>query len=253
MGKPRRGGGADKKGRSVHTDRFVRLPYRLLTSNAYRSLPPNARSLLVELTMIYNGGNNGSLYLSVRDAAARLGTADTTAASRAFDDLAALGFIEMTQDAHFRVKAADKSRARCWRLTWLCGPGRRMPTSEFLEREAPPRSVARKRMERGLKVLKAYGKARDRGKLPVLESDTLPAIRPELPPVAVAESDTPNADNGRFPPKACVRDSAPHIAIPWGRECERGPFGWWQPDWTPQIANWAFAAMVASDHRRMAA
>ena len=128
-----------------------------------------------------------------------------------------------------------------------------MPTSEFLEREPAPQSAARKRMERGLKVLKVYRKAKETGRLPVLDSDTLPAIRPELAPVAVADSDTPNADNGRFSPKACVRDSAPHIAIPWGRESERGLFGWWQPDWTPQIANWAFAAMLASDHRRLAA
>ena len=109
------------------TSRFARLDFRLLHSNAYRSLSPNARSLLVELVSLHNGDNNGSLYLSVRDGAHRMGVADLTAATRAFDDLRALGFIELTQDAHFGVKAAEKSRARCWRLTWEAGPGAQRP------------------------------------------------------------------------------------------------------------------------------
>lgn len=55
------------------TSRFVGLRHSLLSSNAYRSLSCAARALLVELVMLHNGENNGSLYLSVRDAAARLG------------------------------------------------------------------------------------------------------------------------------------------------------------------------------------
>ncbi len=133
----RRGGGADRKGRSSNTDRFVRLGHNLLSSNAYRALTPNARSLLVELAMLDNGANNGSLYLSVRDAAARMGVADLTAASRAFDELMALGFIDLAQDAHFRVKAAEASRARCWRLTWLPCPSRKAPTWDACLRTSP--------------------------------------------------------------------------------------------------------------------
>ncbi len=56
-------------GRSM-TSRFARLDHRLLESAAYRALSPNARALLVELTRMDNGSNNGALWLSVRDAAA---------------------------------------------------------------------------------------------------------------------------------------------------------------------------------------
>jgi hypothetical protein len=59
----------------------------------------------------------------------------------------------MTQDAHFSIKASKFSRARRWRLTWLAGPGRKAPSREFLEREAPPKTSARKRTERGQKAL----------------------------------------------------------------------------------------------------
>lgn len=174
MVKPRRPKKPNATGRS-DTSRFVRLDYRILNSNAYRSLTPNARSLLVELIMLYNGMNNGSLYLSVTDAAHRMGVADHHAASRAFDELQDLGFIELTEEAHFQVKASERSRARRWRLTWEAGPGRKLPSSPFLECEPEPHTPARKRMERGCKALKTYRKARDGKKLPVVDSTMLPS------------------------------------------------------------------------------
>lgn len=253
MSGPRRGGGADQKGRSNNTDRFVRLGHNLLFSNAYRALNPNARSLLVELATLDNGANNGSLYLSVRHAAHRMGIADLTAASRAFDDLVDLGFIEVAQESHFRVKAADVSRARCWRLTWLPGPGRKAPSWELLTREPAPQTKARKRMDNGLRALKAYRKAKDQGKMPVLETDTIVAFRPEQAPGAVAKSDTPNACNGGFPSKACVRDFASHIAIPGGRGALNGSLAWWQSDWAPMVANLAYLRTIAADRGRLTA
>jgi hypothetical protein len=254
MGRPRRkGGGADTKGRSIGTDRFVRLGHNLLSSNAYRALTPNARSLLVELAMLDNGGNNGSLYLSVRDAAARIGIVDLRATSRAFDELMALGFIELAQESHFQVKASETSRARCWRLTWLPGPGRKAPTPDFLTREPAPQTKARKRMESGLRALKAYRKAKDQGKMPVVESGTLAAIRPEMVAVTVAESDTQNHGNGRIAPIGCIRDSATHTAIPGGREPPTVSLAWWQPDWTPAVANLAYLSSMTANRWRLAA
>ena len=82
----------------------------LLNPPAYRALSTVARALLVELTMLDNGENNGSLYLSIRDAAGRLGMADLSAVRSAFDELQELGFTEMTETASFHVKAAEKSR-----------------------------------------------------------------------------------------------------------------------------------------------
>lgn len=161
-----------------HTDRFGRVPHELLRSNAYRSLSPNARSLLIELISMYNGDNNGSLYLSVRDAAARMGVADLSAASRAFDDLRDMGFVVLTVDATFRGGSSGKSRARCWRLTFEPGPGRKLATHDYREREPPPKSSERKRMERGQRALKSYRKGRDRDQFPVLDSDTLDNFSP---------------------------------------------------------------------------
>lgn len=123
--------------------------------------------------MLDNGENNGSLYLSIRDAAGRLGMADLTAVRGAFAELIELGFIEVTEEASFHVKAAEKSRARCWRLTWLAGPGRKGPSMAFVDCQPQPGTRAHRRMERGMRVLKAYRKDRDSGRLPVLDSETL--------------------------------------------------------------------------------
>jgi len=223
---------------SSSSSRFARLDHRILTSNAYRGLSPNARSLLVELIMLYNGENNGSLYLGVRDAAHRMGISDLTAATCALNDLQDLGFIEMTQESYFEVKASNKSRARCWRLTWLSGPGRKLPSWDFLERESEPGTRARKRMERGLKALKAHRRARDQNKLPVLESDTLATFQPQLPSEPVLDSNTQSAEIGCFQPKSIVGDSNTHVAITIGERAQNPPVGVWRRSGSSRRGRW---------------
>lgn len=205
------------------TSRFVRLDYRILNSNAYRSLTPNARSLLIEITMLYNGENNGSLYLSVRDAADRMGVVDTHAAKRALDELQSLGFVEMTQEAHFAVKASEASRARCWRLAWLIGPGRKLPSWEFYDREPDPQTPARKRMERGQRALKTYRKLRDQNKLPVVDSTTTPPFEVEAPLEPVVDSTTLAKGNGGNEPSPVVVESTTHIATLMGVGTAKAP------------------------------
>ena len=112
-------------GRTDKTGQFVMLPHRVLKSAAYASLGLAARSLLQELVMIYTGTNNGSLWMSARDATARLGFSDFRPALRAFADLQDRGFVSMAKDAYFRIKASDTSRARCWRLSWHACPNAR--------------------------------------------------------------------------------------------------------------------------------
>src|SRR5688572_7968493 len=109
-------------GRNDKAGQFVMLPHRILKSAAYASLDLVARAVLQELVMIYNGDNNGSVYLSATDATARLGLVDKRPAMRAFADLRDRGFIALAKDAHFVIKASDTSRARCWRLTWHAWP-----------------------------------------------------------------------------------------------------------------------------------
>ncbi len=229
-----------------NTSRFARLDHRILNSNAYRALNPNDRSLLIELIMLYNGENNGSLYLSVRDAAHRMGVADLTAASRSFETLQTLGFIAMTMPSEFRPGSSNRSRARCWRLLWLPGPGRKAPAWDFLDREPRPQTPARKRMEHGLRALKAYRKARDQNKMPVLDSNTIATFEGVQRHGPVLESNTPNNENGSFPPKLCVLDSATHIATPSGECASNALVGWWNPDWTPRLRDWIFAHSLAS-------
>lgn len=250
MAKRRNRNRVNAKGR-IELSRFVRLDHKILNSNAYRSLSPNDRSLLVELIMLHNNKNNGSLYLSVRDAAHRMGLADVTAASRAFDNLMALGFIELMQEAYFNVKASEYSRARCWRLTWEAGPGRKGPSWTFLEREPAPQTKARKRMERGLRVLKTYRKAKSDGRLPVVDSDICESLKHETTPLTVLDSDTPNRVNGSFPPNDRVRDSATHIATTMGRDTFRLPT-WWHNERMANALAWS-QMILAHSHERMAA
>lgn len=225
-----------------NTSRFVRLDYRLLHSNGFRSLSPNARSLLIELSMLYNGENNGSLYLGVKDAAHRMGVADHHAASRAFDELLARDFIEMTQDAYFVVKAAEKSRARTWRLKWLAGPGRKLPQWTFAD--PVPGTTEYKRMERGFRALKAYRKAKDHEKFPVVDS-TMPGPELERSSIhAVVDSTPQNRENGGNPPNRCMVDSPHHIAVTMGNAVPPASIGWWHRDLSSPAANWVFAFMI---------
>jgi hypothetical protein len=72
-----------------------------------------ARSLLVELYAVHDGQNNGALYLSIRDAARRVGVAANTVL-RGFRDLECRGFIRPNQRGSFSWKARH---ATTWVLT----------------------------------------------------------------------------------------------------------------------------------------
>lgn len=241
-----------KTGRSMNaagrnnTSRFARLDHRILRSAAYRSLSPNDRSLLVELISLDNGNNNGSLYLSVSDAAARMGVADLSAASKSFGNLQALGFITNTVPAKFRSGGSGKSRARCWRLNWIVGPGRRAPDWAFEKFEPKPKTKERRRMERGLRALKSFKRGTDRGKFPVLESNTLDHFRPLLESNAVSESDTGTSENVGFKPMGIVRESAIHIATPWGAGDNTFMSGWWHHEAAIPATAFVLAVRAAS-------
>lgn len=202
--KPKRSKKPNATGRN-NSDRFVRLSFRLLISKAYRSLSPNARALLVELEMLSNGSNNGYIYLSVDNAAARMGLADHHAAGQAFNDLQERGFIEMMEEAqHFHVKAAERSRARRWLLTWNPGPGRRAPLWTFLDWEPTAKTRDAKRMDRGLRALKRYQQDRSRNKFSVVDSPTLMAELGKLTSLAVAKSTTVNRESDANLPDPCM-------------------------------------------------
>jgi hypothetical protein len=101
------------KGRSVGAARHVRLYLWLVSSEAYQALDCTARALLVEFYSLYNGMNNGELFLSVREAARRLGVAPNTA-MKAIRQLEDKGFIRPNQRGSFHWKAGH---ATSWILT----------------------------------------------------------------------------------------------------------------------------------------
>jgi len=128
----RRGRKADKTGRSNGDSRHVRLHHWLLQTAAYRSLSPAARSLLVELYALYNGENNGDLFLSVREAAARINVSPPTA-SRSFTEMKERGFIRENKPGSFHLKIRH---ATSWVLTEY-GHGGQLATKDFTRWEAP--------------------------------------------------------------------------------------------------------------------
>jgi hypothetical protein len=98
------------KGRST-TERFVSLPHHMLRSPAWRSLSPVARCIFLELAAIYNGGNNGFIALSTRDAAKHTRCSKDTAA-RALIELTEKGFIVCCSRGHFDRKSPHASEYR---------------------------------------------------------------------------------------------------------------------------------------------
>ncbi len=100
----------NSKGRST-TERFVALPHYMLRSPAWRLLSPVARCVFLELASIYNGGNNGFLALSARDAAERIGCSKNTA-GRAIAELVRAGFVEVAQRGHFDRKSPHAAEYR---------------------------------------------------------------------------------------------------------------------------------------------
>jgi DNA-binding transcriptional regulator YhcF (GntR family) len=77
---------------------------------AYLSLSCPARAVLIELTRLYKGNNNGQLGLSVRRASERCNVARGTA-QRSFVELQERGFIELATKGAFSRKSPRERMA----------------------------------------------------------------------------------------------------------------------------------------------
>src|SRR5690242_3929299 len=93
----------DPTGRGERPDRFVKLDFNLLETPAYRSLSTGARALLVEFNRLYNGNNNGQLFMSQRDAAKMVGVTSHTTAAAYIEELKDRGFIKVRTKGSFSV------------------------------------------------------------------------------------------------------------------------------------------------------
>lgn len=166
---------ANAKGRSTgSTSRFMMTRRSLFHSPQYSALSCASRALFDELLAMFNGTNNGYIFLSVRDATDRLGFSDYKAAMAAFAELEQLGFITEAMAGSFAIKAGEVSRARAWRLNWIGRDGRCVGPEEL-----PPLNfssltkIQKRRVERRQRVLGIYLKDYQRGKFAVEESTTL--------------------------------------------------------------------------------
>ena len=94
-------------------NKFVKLDRALLECDAYRDLSSGARDVLHELMYRYNGHNNGSVVLSVRQAAARTNCTANTAMKRLLE-VEDHGFARCSKKGAFKTKVRHASE---WVLT----------------------------------------------------------------------------------------------------------------------------------------
>ena len=101
------------KGRKV-SGRFVALPHCVLEHSDFASLSYNARALLLELALQYNGHNNGDLTAAWSIIGPR-GWRSKTTLQKAINELLEKGFIIKTRDGWFQNPGA---RCNLYALTW---------------------------------------------------------------------------------------------------------------------------------------
>lgn len=104
--KPRRSK-VNAKGRNSGEGQYLTLSYNMARSEAFRSLSGTAIKVWIEIRSSYNGNNNGKLFLSLTDAAKRLGISKSTA-SRAFKELEEKGFLKLTRKGFFTGRQASE-------------------------------------------------------------------------------------------------------------------------------------------------
>ncbi len=129
MGK--RGFKADKTGRSKSGDKFARLFLCTMQCLAWRALSPYAQRLYPWLLLEFRGSknnNNGSISLSVRQAASLLGCNRETA-RRAFHDLQRKGFLIVTRCA--ALGSVGYARRHLYQITELGTSAEPKPRNRF--------------------------------------------------------------------------------------------------------------------------
>lgn len=122
-----------KRRRLKSTTRYIMLHHYVLNSEAWLTLPSNAKALLLHVWQRHNGMNNGEISYAVREAGA-IGISPAVA-SRMFDILIERGFLVVTKDSAFTLKSR---MARVWRLTAEDAQDK-PSTKEFMSWRAPPK------------------------------------------------------------------------------------------------------------------
>lgn len=96
-----------------HHGQFIQLPKRVLESDAYRHCSPLERSVLIEITLRFNGHNNGRIGCDVRHLADRHSRKNLSRYSRAIAGLIEKGLLDIGDRGSY-----EERKAREYRLTW---------------------------------------------------------------------------------------------------------------------------------------
>jgi hypothetical protein len=124
------GAKARNKRNHHHSPNFIQLFHYVKRSKEYHALSLTARALLTEIMDRYNGSNNGSIVLSVREAAYELRVNQGTI-SRAARELDDSDLVRPTQIGAWRGRQATE-----WRLTWRrCDKTGDLPRNVWVERK----------------------------------------------------------------------------------------------------------------------
>ena len=206
----------NSKGRNVNrvgSDGAVIILRRSFwTAPHISALSVTARALIVELTAMYKGPERSAqIYLSVRDAARRLGLSCLKAASGAIQELVAVGLLSETMGASFAVKGGEASRARAFRLNWKTLEGSPVGLADLVQLDFQALGLRQKRRisARG-KVLDTFEKR----KTTVEDSSTLAACRAEFARRSVEENATLTEGSAKT---GCVEETSTHIYYQRGR------------------------------------
>ena len=107
-----------KKSRLPRGERFFQMHVWLLESSAWKATSVYERSLYMELKQRYNGGNNGDIPFSHREAQDALNCSDKPIKA-AFKGLIGKGFIRVAQAGSFHWKSGGGAGGRSthWILT----------------------------------------------------------------------------------------------------------------------------------------
>ena len=96
----RKSGRANNTGRNKHSDQYMTISYKMVHSEAWRSLSGPAVRFFLELRTRYHGSNNGKIFLSM-DEGARLLSISKSTVKTARDELVDKGFITITKPGYW--------------------------------------------------------------------------------------------------------------------------------------------------------
>lgn len=95
--------------------RYIMVLHHMLDCEAGKSLTPHEMAVLIRVMQRYNGGNNGKIHMSSRDAA-KLANINKDTAAKSLRSLTAKGFLRLSEPSSFNTNGR---RASSYEITSL--------------------------------------------------------------------------------------------------------------------------------------